>query len=128
MREHFIKLCKAMAAHHVACAKSHRAMSKQYDDGPHKKFHQDMETSHVEAGESCLQCCKAVNDGDESEPSNKTVLGSPMRLAQDLDKMVPTQARGVMPDVPAATLVPRFGSAPISTKDVPEEFRHLVSE
>ncbi len=127
VKEHFRESAafhKKMSKNHAKATDHHQALAKLHDDNDemsdhHKalaEIHEAMAQDHADHAAHNLELCeKAASD--------------------DLNKLVPTEIRTVIPAAPApygsalgVTAVPRTGQRPIdeAKPEVPLEFEHLV--
>jgi hypothetical protein len=116
--EHLATFHKAAHGHHTQMIAAHETALKKAQDMEegehHVKFHKTAIANHQEmAGfhEGAMEDCqKAVAAAD---------------LAKQ-HQLVPDGIRGIVPDRPTITPVPRYGQREMSKADVPPEFAHLV--
>jgi hypothetical protein len=124
IKEHLTAFHEKSAAHHVAMAKTHRAIAKHFSKSEMAEGSEDLASSHEElAGHHAdqaayhVQCCKD--------------LSASMKAAgmSDDDAIRPDGISAIIPDVPQSVrAVPRHGQRQIIEKtEVPEELEKLVS-
>ena len=104
-------------------------------EGDVAAYHKSCADMHADQATHYLEMCKAMegetpistnDDSEESVSSLKTFGMLATRDANTLNKIRPDGVRGVLPDAPGVTLVPRFGAAPVEKNSVPAEFADLV--
>ena len=124
MKKQAVEHLMTCSQHHIAMAKLHGKASKEAT-GPAAEFHKTASEVHTAQAEHCLEMCKSlsasdsIDTHDDSGGTDLKAAGSFGMLAAkdaaDLNKLVPTAARNVMPeDVPAGVrLIGRHGGPPI---------------
>jgi hypothetical protein len=114
VREHLTKAHEAIAQHHRAMSKCHKAAIGKAEAGnPDREFHKVAAAAHDQAADAhdamCEDCAKAVAD--------------------DLNKTMPwpTGLSAVAPNAPGIRAVPRGGQPQIPARpNVPIEFSDLI--
>ena len=125
------------AGHHIAMAKCFGKAAKECDGAAAEAFKTAADL-HLAHNEHYVNLAKGLREQFDLENDDSTGIQDDVLLdnedtpkagrARDLNKLVPTMVRGVMPtDVPGVRLVNRFGGPPVeqATK-VDPEFADLV--
>ena len=128
------------AGYHTRCAKLHKTQVDILSDkiaklsGLEKSaaeaardFHKSMQSEHEDEAQRCEGCAISIEQGledaggDSDLPDNAHANDDLLSaaLGEDKDRFLkhlqPDRVRGVMPESPRITAVPRFCSAPVET-------------
>jgi hypothetical protein len=135
----------AKAEHHLALAKIHSAMSNA--DGEKSEAYHSMHKAKVvegteEAHETLGNSFKKSSELHSDLASRHAQIGENHRelsefhssmakacqkaMDSDLEKVVPDGIRGIIPNAPGVTMVPRAGQRVVEKSEVPLELEQIV--